>query len=71
MSFAECASFFWYSSASMHNQKGSLMHYALRDGHVAMWYASMGVKDDAWYLEEACGVERSRLESILGLRSLR
>jgi hypothetical protein len=62
--FARSAAFFWLSSNTAANRRGSLMTYTSRDGAVAAWYASFHL-DAAWRLGLAKGTPRPRVEALL------
>jgi hypothetical protein len=56
----------WFSSRTEDNQRGSIMQYTSHDGKLGAWYASLRVQQLSWQLHLAKGIDRARLEVLLG-----
>jgi hypothetical protein len=67
-SFADSASFVWFSSNTVANGRGSVMIYNIGAESVECWFASFEREQFSWKLKSTKGVSRRYVETLLNAK---
>jgi hypothetical protein len=67
--FAWSGAFFWYSTNTASNSRGSVMVYTVQRGRTSSWFAELARKDD-WNVQETKGVSRAEVLQLLQSQSV-